>query len=171
MHAIESEVERIMSEPWSYRGLPPRAQNDLRLSFSSNYSLGVWSCWSVFSDGASFFIRRIEWARGRDRVRVAGEAPTTYGAESPLPSMLAAELLAQANAFATAGLPLEPSGITIDGVSRWLFVRDAANQTISVNWQAGAACAEAIDSWLEAASEASNEVLPSSSAREAQSAA
>jgi hypothetical protein len=170
MHATESEVERIITRPWEYGGLPPRTANSLLLVFWSNVSLGIWSSWSVFSDGDLFFVRRIEWARGRDRIRVTGEAPTTFGAEVSIPGRLATSLLSRAHVLAAAPLLPEVPGITIDGVHRRLVVH-AEQGELSVNWQAGTARAEHLDSWLEETANALNRMLPSSSAREAQSAA
>ena len=171
MHDTESDVERIMVSPWSYAGLPPRSGDSLLLYFWSNYSLGVWSSWSLFTDGALYFVRRIEWARGRDRVRLAGEAPTTFGAESSIPEAFASSLVRQARELtAIAQLP-EPPGITIDGNQGKLVLRISGSEPKAITWQAGRAHAERLDSWLAEASEALNARLPRSSAREAQNAA
>ena len=171
MHDTESDVERIMVSPWSYAGLPPRSEDGLLLYFWSNYSLGVWSSWSLFTDGALYFVRRIEWARGRDRVRIAGEAPTTFGAESSIPEALAGSLVSQARELtAMVQLP-EPPGITLDGSQGKLVLSINGSEPKTVTWQAGRAHAERLDSWLEEASEALNARLPQSSARKAQNAA
>lgn len=169
MHATESEVERIMIRPWEYGGLPPRTADSLLLVMWSNASLGTWSAWSVFSSSGLFFVRRIEWARSRDRIRVTGEAPTTFGAEVSIPSPLAESLLSRAHVLAAALLLPEVPGITIDGVHRRLVVH-AEQGELSANWQAGTARAEHLDSWLEETANALNRMLPSSTAREAQSA-
>ncbi len=170
MH-IESVVAEIMSHPDKYGGLPPRAESDLVLSCWTNFSLGIWSTWSVFTCGSSFFARRIEWARTKDSIRVAGEAPTTFGSESPLPFHLAAGLIASARVLTLDDRITPYSGLTIDGVARRLFVRLEDGEAASKEWQKGFEGAESLDSWLEQASAQLNKVLPASSARLAPGAA
>ena len=165
MRTTESEVERIMARPWAYGGLPPRAEDHLLLVLCSNVSLGVWSTWSLFSDGGLFFVRRIEWARGRDSIRVTGEAPTTFGAEVSIPRPLANSLLSQAHVLAATPLLPEAPGITIDGVHRRLVVH-AEQGELSATWQAGRARAEHLDAWFEETANALDRVLPRSTARE-----
>lgn len=165
MSPTEREVEQIMLHPWLYVGLPPREQGALRLSAWSNFSLGVWSSWSVFADRASFFVRRIEWARSLDRIRIATEAPSTFGSESPLAALLAEDLLVHARELLAAKSPPQPSGIVIDGVSRRLLVQEVNCSASSVTWQAGSPRAQHLDAWLEDASVALDNQLTASSAR------
>jgi len=171
MNDTESDVERIMVSPWSYAGLPPRSEDGLLLYFWSNYSLGVWSSWSLFADGALYFVRRIEWARGRDRVRLAGEAPTTFGAESSIPEALASSLVSQARDLSSMVQLPEPPGINLDGGQGKLVLHINASELKTITWQVGRVHAKRLDSWLEDASEVLNSKLPKSSAREAQNAA
>jgi hypothetical protein len=171
MRNTESEVAAIMSRAGSYAGLPLRAREDLLLSVESNFSLGVWSSWCIFQAGPRLFVRRIEWARGSDALRVVGEAPTTFGAESPLPTELAQQLLAEAKLLAAEPRTPEASGIIIDGVYRSLSVRNIANELRTTRWHKGSVGGEPLDSWLERAALALDAHLPASSARSVKSAA
>lgn len=166
MSNIESEVERIMSEPWLYSGLPTRSPASLRLSAWTNFSLGVWSTWSIFSSPTGFWVRRIEWARSLDAIRVIGEAPSTFGAEAPLPKLLAVDLLDRAAELVSNSPPPERAGITIDGVARRLLLQGPTGTTRTLAWQAGAHGCMRLDVWLEEASVALDNLLTQSSARE-----
>jgi hypothetical protein len=171
MPGTESAVAAIMTIPGAYGGLPPRSEADLLLSLSSNFSLGAWSSWSIFKTGSSVFVRRIEWARGRDRVLVGGEAPTTFGSEAPLPDELALELVRTARAIASQAARPTATGIAIDGVTRQLAVRVGTGEVLVIQWQQGSMGSEPLDSWLEQAVVAIEPLLPASSARRAESAA
>ena len=171
MQGTESAVAEIMSKPGSYCGLPVRDESELLLSLWSNFSLGVWTSWSIFKTGSSAFVRRIEWARGRDRVLVRGEAPTTFGSETPMPDELAQELVRTARAIASQAAPPKNTGIILDGVSRKLVVRAGAAEFLAVQWQLGITGSEPLDCWLEHAAATIEPLLPASSARRPESAA
>jgi hypothetical protein len=164
MKVTEAEVAHLMAHPWSYAGLAPRRRIDLRLLFWSNFSLGVWSCWSFFQADKHFYVRRIEWARGSDRMRVPGEAPTTFGAETPISLSHANGHITDAERLLADCRNQADTGIRLDGVTRHLHLPGRpANPTFS--WFAGSKNSVALDAWLEEASVSVDNLLSGSTAR------
>jgi hypothetical protein len=163
MVTYEGTVAEIMERPWLYPGLPERSANHLLLSFSHNHSLGVWSTWHIFFSEMTFFSRRIEWARGMDRVQVEGCSPSTFGTESSISKSKAEALIDSAHNLIQTTVVKPLSGFMIDGVycSISLWKSGSSNTT---SWISGRGDALALDEWLTQASDKINILLPQSSA-------
>ena len=171
MQTTEAEVAELMARPWAYPGLPSRDAASLLLLFSSNFSLGVWSCWSIFQQDKQFYIRRIEWARESDRVRVGLEAPTTFGAESPISAEEANKLATEAEELTPSKVPDQSKEIRLDGVSRHLLLPARKSGPALILWFAGSAETMRLDAWVEESSVTLDNLLTQSTARRGKSAA
>jgi hypothetical protein len=171
MRTNEAEVAEIMARPWTYPGLPVRDAASLLLLFSSNFSLGVWSCWSIFRQDNRFYVRRIEWARGSDRVRVGLEAPTTFGTESPISAEEANRLATEAEELISREVPAQSKEIRLDGVSRHLLLPARRSGAARVFWFAGSAETMRLDAWVEESSVTLDNLLTQSTAHRGTSAA
>jgi hypothetical protein len=164
MVATESEVEEVIAKPWAYPGLVVRVPESLQLSFSRNHSLHVWSAWALFAEGRQFFVRRIEWARGMDRARIVGSAPSTFACEAPMNNSEAERLISSARSLLATRAPTHV-GITIDGVLCTVSVAQGSSLA-RVGWQSGANSSGPWDAWLVEAVSSANAVLPRSTAHQ-----
>jgi hypothetical protein len=171
MRFTEEEVTESMNHPWAYPGLPERNRANLVLLFWSNFSLGVWSCWSIFGDDKQFYVRRIEWARGLDRVRVKGDVPSTFGSEAPISTSEATRLLIETKQLLACGVPDQSKEIRLDGISRHLLLRALDSTEAGLSWFEGSVGTMPLDAWVEATSVALDNLLPQSAARRGASAA
>jgi hypothetical protein len=163
MAAYEDSVAEVMKKPWLYPGLPQRCADDLLLGFSHNHSLRVWSTWRIFRSDTQFFLRRIEWARGMDRVQLAGSTPSTFATESPIAKSQAESMIDSAHSLIRSAGPKPLSGFMIDGVYCSISLRQAGTST-TTSWISGQNDALVFDDWLVKAAELTSNLLPKSSA-------
>jgi hypothetical protein len=159
--ATVQEVQSIMEAPWIYPGLVKRSQTDLVLSFWINDSLGHWTSRSILAERNAYFVRRIQWARREDRVRVHGESPTTFGSEASVAEQLVKQLLSVVGDL-VANQPehTDCPGIVLDGASyRITLNRNGLLQDF--NWGNGVKLPAALGAWIEQACHELDAFLPS----------
>ncbi|HVH34128.1 MAG TPA: hypothetical protein VM847_08475 [Tahibacter sp.] len=161
-HAHDEAALQLLRNPERFPSLPRRSENERRLSLWREPSFIPLSSWSLFQDGSSFVVRRLEYDRSLG-LPIQPDDPHIYGSEAIIDAARVRDILAT---FAALEFPVfrSTTRFGLDGVRYGLRFGDH-RQGVELTWGQEAEGWEALIALFEQTAETLDALLPESTLR------